>query len=50
MIFFYYLVACLIVGFFGRNRKSGFALTLILSLIVTPVITGLLLLVTKERK
>ena len=49
MFFIYYLVICLLVGLLGMNRKSGFLLTFLLSIFLTPVITAILLLLTKER-
>jgi len=49
MFSFSYILLCLLVGLWGMNRKIGFALTFVLSLLLTPVIAALILLVTKEK-
>lgn len=49
MFLLYYIAVCILVGFLGRKRKSGFSVTFVLSMFFTPVIIAILLLVTKER-
>jgi ABC-type molybdate transport system permease subunit len=46
----FYVAFCALVGRIGRNRNVGFAGFFLLSLLLTPVITGLLLLITAERR
>ena len=41
-----YLVFCLLVGLCGSQRRMGFTGTFLLSLIVTPLIALLVLLIT----
>ena len=41
-----YVPVCAIVGFLGRNRAVGFAGIFTFSLIVSPIIVALVLLVT----
>jgi hypothetical protein len=43
-----YLILCLIVGFVGRRRKIGFLGYFLLSLILTPLITLLFLVITER--
>ncbi|WP_448203761.1 hypothetical protein [Azospirillum sp. sgz302134] len=53
MIFFYlafaaYVVVCLIVASYGRSRRIGTTGFFLLSLLFTPVLVALLLLVTGQ--
>ena len=41
-----YLVFCVLVGLCGSQRRMGFTGTFLLSLVVTPVLALLILLVT----
>jgi hypothetical protein len=41
-----YLVFCFLVGLAGSQRRMGFTGTFLLSLVVTPLITLLMLLIT----
>jgi hypothetical protein len=41
-----YLAFCILVGLCGSQRRMGFTGTFILSLVVTPVITLIVLLMT----
>lgn len=40
----FYLLACLIVAWFGRNRLLRFWGTLILAIFATPLVTAIILL------
>lgn len=44
-----YVPVCAIVGFLGRNRSIGFAGIFTFSLILSPVIMALVLLVTSPK-
>ncbi len=44
-----YVPVCAIVGFLGRNRTIGFAGIFTFSLIVSPIIVALVLLVTTPK-
>jgi len=41
-----YLIFCILVGLCGSQRRMGFTGTFLLSLVVTPVIALLVLLIT----
>lgn len=41
-----YLVFCLLVGLCGSQRRMGFTGTFLLSLVVTPLVTLVVLLIT----
>lgn len=41
-----YVPICALVGFFGRNRSIGFAGMFTFSLILSPIIMALVLMVT----
>jgi hypothetical protein len=41
-----YLVFCILVGFCGSQRRMGFTGTFLLSLVITPVLGLLVLLIT----
>jgi hypothetical protein len=45
-----YVPICAVVGFFGRNRSVGFAGVFTFSLLVSPLIVSLVLLVTSPAK
>lgn len=45
-----YVLLCLLVGFLGRHRAVGFAGCFVLSLLVTPFIMALVLLVGAPRE
>jgi len=44
-----YLIACLIVAFFGRKRVLRFIGTFIISIVITPILMALILFVTAPR-
>ncbi|MBF0450347.1 MAG: hypothetical protein HQK75_06575 [Candidatus Magnetomorum sp.] len=44
-----YLVLCLVIGFFGANRKFGFWGYFFGSIVLTPII-GLLLLFASDKR
>ena len=44
-----YLTVCLLVAFLGRNRGLGFLAYFLLSIILTPFITVLMLLLTRPN-
>lgn len=44
-----YIVLCLMIGFFGRWSRLGYWGVVLVSLAVTPVITGLCLLFLSDR-
>ena len=52
MAFFYtlYFALCLLVGYLGRKREIGFAGFFVLSILLTPLITALILLISGQRK
>jgi predicted MFS family arabinose efflux permease len=41
-----YMIFCLLIAFCGTQRRAGFLLTFILSVIFTPVLVALVLLFT----
>ena len=45
-----YLLLCLLVGYMGRNRAVGFSGYLVLSLLLTPFLMSLVLLVGAPRE
>lgn len=45
-----YALLCLLVGYLGRRREIGFAGFFVLSILLTPVITSLILLISGQRK
>lgn len=45
----FYLLGSIAVGFLGRNRKIGVLGFLIISLLITPVLALLVLLLTAEN-
>jgi hypothetical protein len=49
MIIFVYVLLCVVVGIAGRERRPGFLGYVLLSLVFTPVITLIFLLVTQKR-
>jgi hypothetical protein len=44
-----YVVLSALIGFLGRRREIGFAGFFVLSLLITPFITALILLVAAPR-
>jgi hypothetical protein len=44
-----YLMGCLVVGLFGIHRRIGFVGFFILSLLLTPPLTLLLLVLTRAK-
>ncbi|MBW8727323.1 MAG: hypothetical protein JF625_19520 [Inquilinus limosus] len=44
-----YLGLCIVVGLAGRNRSIGFVGYVVLSLLLTPIVPLLFLLVTQKR-
>jgi hypothetical protein len=45
-----YVILALIVALLGRNKQVGFWGFLILSLVMTPLLTGFFLIITRDRK
>jgi hypothetical protein len=45
-----YLILVLIVALLGRNKAIGFWGFFLLSLILTPVVTGLFMIINRERR
>jgi hypothetical protein len=45
-----YLVLCLVVGYTGRSRVVGFCGMFTLSLLLTPLLMGLILLISAPKK
>jgi uncharacterized membrane protein len=48
MLVLVYLALCLVVGFTGRHRRLGFLGYFLLSIVFTPIIMLLILLVTQH--
>jgi len=48
--YFAYFIACLIVGIYGSERRFGFLGSFIGSILATPLIVFLVLLITKKTK
>ncbi len=46
----FYMLACFLVAYVGKERKMGFWLTLLFSMIFTPWIVAVVLLVTDVRR
>jgi len=49
MLIAFYLLLALLVGVLGRDRAIGFAGFFVLSLVLTPVLSAVLLLLTAPR-
>lgn len=45
-----YVSICAIVGFFGRNRSVGFSGIFTFSLLVSPIVMALVLIVSAPRE
>jgi hypothetical protein len=45
-----YLILALIVSLVARNKQVGFWGFLVLSLVLTPLLTGFFLIITRDRK
>ena len=45
-----YVILALIVALLGRNKQIGFWGFLVLSLLMTPVIVGFFMVITRDRK
>lgn len=45
-----YVILALIVGLMGRNKTVGFWGFFLLSLILTPFVTGLFMILNRDRK
>jgi hypothetical protein len=45
-----YVVLALIVGILGRNRQVGFWGFFLLSMLVTPFVTGFFMIINRPRK
>ena len=50
MLYALYVLLCILVGYLGRKREIGFAGFFILSLLLSPLITALILLISGQRK
>ena len=46
----FYIVACLAVGYIGRNRRIGLLGFFLGSVVLTPLITLLILVLTAPKK
>ena len=44
-----YVILAVIVGLLGRNKQVGFWGFLVLSLVMTPLVTGFFLIITRDR-
>jgi hypothetical protein len=49
MIIFVYVLLCVVVGLAGRERRPGFLGYVLLSIVLTPVLTLVFLLLTQKR-
>ena len=47
---FLYFLACITVGFFGRQTKVGGLGTCLIALICTPVVAGIMLMALTPKK
>jgi hypothetical protein len=47
MLIILYLTICLLVAFLGRNRGLGFLATLLLSILLTPLVATVILLIMR---
>ena len=45
-----YVILALIVSLLARNKQVGFWGFLVLSLVMTPIVTGFFLIITRDRK
>jgi len=45
-----YLILALIVALLGRNKQVGFWGFFVLSVVMTPLLTGFFLIITRDRK
>lgn len=50
MFVFIYFVLAVLVGWLGRHKEIGFVGFLLLSLLITPVATFLILLIAHDRR
>ena len=50
MLLVIYVVFAIFVGWLGRNKQIGFVGFLLLSLIVSPVISLLILMMARDRR
>lgn len=50
LLLFVYMLLCLAVAWLGRQRAIGFAGFLVVSILITPVITALILLISAPRR
>jgi hypothetical protein len=50
MFVLYYIIFCVAVAFLGRNRRIGALGFFIVSLLLTPVIALLILVLTTDRR
>lgn len=46
----FYLCLCAFIGRLGRYRSIGFAGFFFLSLIISPLVTGIILLLSQDRR
>jgi hypothetical protein len=46
----YYLIFCFAVAFLGRHRRIGWLGFFLVSLLLTPIITLLILVLTADRR
>jgi hypothetical protein len=45
-----YVILALIVGLLGRNKQVGFWGFFVLSMVLTPILTGFFLIITRDRR
>lgn len=50
MYFLIYILLCIVVGYFGRNKEIGFVGFMLLSIVLTPVATTIVLLISHDRR
>ena len=44
-----YVIAALVVAHYGQNTRAGYAGTFVLSLLLTPIVTGVMLIAFGDR-
>lgn len=50
MVAVIYVLLCVLVGWLGRHKQIGFVGFLVLSLVFTPVLTLLVLMMSHDRR
>jgi len=47
--FVFYVIVCLVIASYGRDRKIGLTGFFVIGLVFTPIVAGLVLLVSGQR-